>query len=139
MRWIVHILVIRYWSLAFILINTSVQTKFIAITQKYFDEKGFYARRSNWQVSLWKEYDYRYLIYLVRLYIKQIKWIKDPIYKGWFNFSVYMCLSSFWNFGAICKMVSKKTILLETPGQSWEGRLNWKFPTIKTKLIYLIH
>lgn len=49
-----------------------------------------------------------------------------------------MCLSSFWNFGAICKMVSKKTILLETPGQSWEGRLNWKFLTIKTKLIYLI-
>lgn len=53
-------------------------------------------------------------------------------------FPVYMCLSSFWNFGAFCKMVSKKTILLETPGQSWEGRLNWKFPTIKTKLIYLI-
>lgn len=35
-----------------------------------------------------------YLIYLVRLYIKQIKWIKDPIYKGWFNFScICVCLA----------------------------------------------
>lgn len=40
-------------------------------------------------------------------------------------FPVYMCLSSFWNFGAFCKMVSKKTILSETPGQSWYLSLSW--------------
>lgn len=40
-------------------------------------------------------------------------------------FPVYMCLSSFWNFGAFCKMVSKKTILSETPDQSWYLSLSW--------------
>lgn len=62
-----------------------------------------------------------------------------PYLQRMVQFFLYICVClAFEILVQICKMVSKKTILLETPGQSWEGRLNWKFPTIKTKLIYLI-
>lgn len=59
-------------------------------------------------------------------------------------FPVYMCLSSFWNFGAKwCqrKLYCRKP-LVSLGTWVWveitEGRLNIQIPTIKTKLIYLI-
>lgn len=145
MRWIFQILLIRCWLLAFIFINTSVQTKFIAITQKYFDEKGLMHVDQTGKFH----YEIIRLPHLPGKVIYQANQMNQRCYlQIMVQFFLYICVCLAFEILVHSAKWCQRKLYCRKPLVSlgtwvWveitEGRLNIQIPTIKTKLIYLIH